>query len=107
MNTRIATFVCLLAGLVLAGGCGQLTIRESQPRTSSAAGAAAPPVETRSAGELRQENAGLRQQVEKLEKEDRNWVAAIDQKKDETRDLKRQRDDLKKDRDKYKKMLKD
>ena len=110
MMTPIRQAVLCLVTLWLplaAGGCvwvqGPKSVNSSPPPPPAQVSAAD---DHRSIQTLRNDNTQLRAQMEKLERDHSNWMAAVDQRRGQIDDLKRQRKNLERDRDKYKKMLK-
>ncbi len=102
--TRTILCLCLPAAIAMMVGCSasaNVTHDESPPPR-----AAAPVDDGRSATDLRRENERLRERLGTLEEENKAWLANIDRRKADIKDLERRRDDLEKDRDRYKKLAK-
>src|ERR1035437_8109325 len=91
---------------VLTAGCYKANVDiggdDRQPSSSSTA----QQPDNRPAADIQRENAQLRPRLEKLEKDVKDWTAAVEGEKDQINDLKRQRKDIEKDRDRWKKAAK-
>ena len=104
---RITLSLSLMA-LLFAGGCLNVNARGPDidlgggPSSSEAAAAN----DTRPASQIQAENSQLRARLAKLEPDYKAWVAAVDGRKAEIKDMERQLSELKKDRDRWKKAAK-
>jgi predicted RNase H-like nuclease (RuvC/YqgF family) len=102
---RNVTLLCLLGAALLLTGCininadargfgGRPEARETPPPD--------PAGDPRSIADINRENAQLRQNLAKLERDHQAWQSAVDRQKNEKDALENQRDDLEKQRDRAK-----
>lgn len=107
---RNITLLCLLGAGLLPAGCininadasglgGRPEVRETPPPD--------PASDPRSIADLNRENAQLRQNLAKLEQDNRAWEAAVDRQENENGALEKQRDALEDQRDRAKDALGD
>jgi len=108
MRTMIAMAFLLLAAALTGCGEANVDLRGLRvPGTSEPDPPPNPAADPRTAAELQNENARLRQTLAELEKNHRDWQAAVERKKDEVELLKDRRDVLKKQRERAKDALDD
>ena len=108
MFKRFLLPVMFFSLLGCVGGCLVVNSKPPPSQTYVApAPAQAQSADAQTMNQLRQENAQLRAQRDKLEQDSRQWQSAVDARQQELNDLKAQRDQIKKERDRYKKALGD
>ncbi|MCE5328693.1 MAG: hypothetical protein LLG01_20020 [Planctomycetaceae bacterium] len=104
MNT--ITRITVLAGMLLAAGCADVTVRRPEP--APAVYQSAPPVDSgQSMASLARENSQLRASLGRLEQGRRGAEAAVNSLESQKSAMKRTREQVEKDRDYYKKRAKD
>jgi chromosome segregation ATPase len=104
---RITIILSAAAMAILTAGCykGSVDVGSDNRQAPPPSSTAQQP-DNRPAAEIQRENAQLRPRLEKFEKDFKDWTAAVESKKDEINELKRQRKDIEKDRDRWKKAAK-